>query len=67
MDSTVVRPLSMTALTDSGQGRDCNGLVLDSVPGQPLSLQKEEVKWSGQLDRVHKEERREYREQGAQQ
>lgn len=26
---------------DSRQGRDCNGLVLDSVPRQPLSLEKE--------------------------
>ena len=43
MDSTIVQPLSMTALTNSGQGRDCNGLVLDSVPGQALSLEKEQV------------------------
>ena len=53
MDSTLLWPLSMKALTNSGQGRDCNGLVLGSVPGQPLSLEKEEVNglasWIGSI------------------
>lgn len=38
-DSTLVWPFNDGL--DSRQGRDCNGLVLDSVPRQPLSLEKE--------------------------